>query len=116
MNFFLWYFDEFLSDKSHKFINYNEFSFNYFMSNAMSSSGRPRSSLYIKEEPSPQTHFNVYNEEDRWDIIPVRMDEWIHVQGPENLFQCIIVFLYTIKSFKKVLMEVLYHVESSSLP
>ncbi len=49
------------------------------MSNAMSSSGRPRSSLYIKEEPSPQTHFNVYNEEDRWDIIPVRMDERIHV-------------------------------------
>lgn len=79
MNFFLWYFDESLSDKSHKFINYNEFSFNYFMSNAMSSSGRPRSSLYIKEEPSPQTHFNVYNEEDRWDIIPVRMDERIHV-------------------------------------
>lgn len=27
--------------------------------------------IYIKEEASPQTHFNVYMEGDRWDIVPV---------------------------------------------
>ena len=32
------------------------------------------------------------------------------------MFQCIIVFLYAIKSFKKVLLYVPFNLESSSLP
>lgn len=28
----------------------------------------------MKEEASPQTHFNVYMEGDRWDIVPVGME------------------------------------------
>ena len=71
MHFFLWYMDEVLSESTKKQVNFNAFSFYFYMGSGQTSASRPRSPIYIKEEASPQTHFNVYMEGDRWDIVPV---------------------------------------------
>ena len=63
MHFFLWYMDEVFSESTKKQINFNAFSFYFYMGSGQTSASRPRSPIYIKEE--------AYMEGDRWDIVPV---------------------------------------------
>lgn len=48
----------------------NEFSSYHFFS-SMNRNKLYRSAIYLKEESAPQTHYNVYFDNERWDIRPV---------------------------------------------
>ena len=68
MKFFNWYLGEVLS-KNNTMLN--EFIFwNY--SSKKELSYEPHDSIYIKEEKSPNTHFNIYMNGECVDIMPVR--------------------------------------------
>ena len=67
MRFFNWYLGEILSKNN---VVYNEFIFWNF-SSKKDSSAEPHDSIYIKEEKSPSTHFNVYMNGECVDIMPV---------------------------------------------
>lgn len=70
MQLFCWHLDGKLSKSSGTIHPFNEFSFYHFIGDSQSSNGRPRSTIYIREEPG-QLHYNVYNDNERLDVVPV---------------------------------------------
>lgn len=71
MSLFLWYVDEKLAAGSQSASPISEFSFFFFMGVGSRKSSRPASPLYIREEIGTMPHYNVYLQNDRWDILPV---------------------------------------------
>lgn len=71
MSLFLWYMDEALASQSQNSNPINEFSFFHYMGYQNRKYIRPSSPLYIREESGPLVHYNVYLENERWDIKPV---------------------------------------------
>ena len=101
MMFFVWYMDDALARNGEAMTPTNEFSCYHFFS-SMNPIAPYRSAIYLKEESAPQTHYNVYFDNERWDIRPVGGRGGIQIQGAENVFQAIVIFLYAVKSFKNV--------------
>lgn len=81
MSLFLWYMDEKLAESSLSANPINEFSFYFFMGQGSQKPSRSTSPLYIREEFGAVSHYNVYLQNDRWDILPVEVNGVIYALG-----------------------------------
>lgn len=73
--------DEKLAESSLSANPINEFSFYFFIGQGSQKSSRSTSPLCIHEEYGAISHYNVYLQNDRWDILPVEINEVVSSLG-----------------------------------